>query len=359
MKLQVWIQAMALTVSLLPPRAPQSRQESLRLEATLIQVPTVVTDRKGRFIADLAPDDFLVFDDGKRQDISLFEVLKLPLNLALVLDTSNSAEDRLGAIREVAMGFARQMREGDRAVVITFDHEVRAMTDMTSDRAQIESAIKMAEAGFGKLLYEAVARALNELRSAQGRRAVILLSDGVDMDSIEATAESTLRLAEEVGAVIYTIRFDTRWWVEARARQQRSQQRITFGADARIPLPPDFGGPGAGPSKPRIEIGPKMSERDEIAQGLDQLYGKAEAYLQALAERTGGRAFQAESFDATRSAFAQIIEELRNQYLLGYYAAPDRRPGQYYKIKVEVKKKDLQVRARPGYRVPPQQREAS
>lgn len=338
-------------------------QEPLRLEAALVQIPTVVTDRNGRFIAGLARDDFAVFDDGKRQELSLFEAQKLPLNLALVLDTSNSAEDRLGAIREVAIGFARELRQGDRAIVITFDHEVRAATDWTSDRAELEEAIKKIEVGFGKLLYEAVARALEELRSAQGRRAVILLSDGVDMDSIEATAESTLRLAEEVGAAIYTIRFDTRWWVEARARQQRSQQKIAFGADARIPLPPDFGGPTPSrteipnPAKPRIEVGPKMGERDEIAQALDQLYGKAEAYLRALAERTGGQAFQAESFDATRSAFAQIIEELRNQYLLGYYAPPDRRPGQYYKIKVEVRRKGAQVRARPGYRIPSPQRE--
>src|SRR2546423_13103145 len=96
-------------------------------------------------------------------------------------------------------------------------------------------------------------RALDKLRDVEGRRAVILFSDGVDMKSIEATAEKTLQLADEVGAVIYVVHFDTRWWMEAEARKQeaeRPKKQLPFDVDGRIPLPPEYGGPGLSNDKP-------------------------------------------------------------------------------------------------------------
>src|SRR5262249_52882737 len=150
-----------------------------------------------------------------------------------------------------------------------------------------------------KLLYEGVTRALEQLKDVEGRRAVILFSDGVDMKSIEASAESTLRLAEEIGAVIYVVKFDTRWWKEAEARKQQAEHpksKVPFDIDGRIPLPPDFGGPNPSgtpeipsPRAPRIEIGttsqpqiivngrPQQTSsgpRDEITEVLDKLYGE-------------------------------------------------------------------------------------
>ncbi|HEX5734381.1 MAG TPA: VWA domain-containing protein [Blastocatellia bacterium] len=359
------------------------QDDDVKLSSTLVQVPTVVTDRAGRFITDLAKNEFVVFEDGKRQEVSIFTAIKQPFNAVLVLDTSNSAEDRLHAIQNVAAGFARETGSDDRMMVISFDNEVRQLTDFTSDRQELEAAIKSTEAGFGKLLYEAVVRALEQLREREGRRAVILLTDGVDMRSIEATAESTLRLAEETGAVVYIVRFDTRWWIESEARRQKAaepQSKVPFSIDGRIPLPPDFGGPDPTPTgfpkvrAPRIEVGPRAGPRvtvidgpnakprtinepppDEITANLDKLYGEADKFLQTITTRTAGRLFQAETFDDTRSAFAAIADELRNLYMIGYYPATERRDGKYRKIKVEVARKEVQVRARPGYRSPKEQ----
>jgi VWFA-related protein len=361
----------------------REQDDDLKLSSTLVQVPTVVTDRAGRFITDLAKNDFVVFEDGKRQEVSIFTAIKQPFNAVLVLDTSNSAEDRLRAIQNVAAGFARETGSDDRMMVISFDNEVRQLTDFTSDRQELEAAIKGTEAGFGKLLYEAVVRALEQLREREGRRAVILLTDGLDMRSIEATAESTLRLAEETGAVVYIVRFDTRWWIESEARRQKAaepQSKVPFSIDGRIPLPPDFGGPDATPTgfpkvrAPRIEVGSRTSPRvtvidgpnakprtinepppDEITVNLDKLYGEADKFLQTISSRTAGRLFQAETFDDTRSAFAAIADELRNLYMIGYYPTTERRDGKYRKIKVEVARKEVQVRARPGYRSPKEQ----
>lgn len=377
--------AAALKPASQDPQKPAS-DEPVRLNASLVQVPAVVTDRKGIFVSDLSRNDFTVSEDGKRQEIVLFEAVKQPFNAVLVLDTSNSTLDRLKAIQNTAVDFSKQLRPGDRMMAIAFDHEVRRLTDFSEDRRELEEAIRGTESGFGKLLYEAVARALEELKSVEGRRAVVLFSDGVDMRSIEASLEGTTKTAEQLGAVIYVVRFDTRWWIEAEARRQESEHpksKTPFDIDGRIPLPPDFGGPDPTPTgipkpnAPRIEIGqrprppvvydpdgtgsrsqriPSAEPPDQITATLDKLYGEADSYLLAITTRTGGRVYQAETLADTRAAFAAIADELRNQYLIGYYSTRDKRDGKYHKIKVETARKGVEVRARPGYRAGDQDR---
>jgi VWFA-related protein len=270
-------------------------------------------------------------------------------------------------------------------MVISFDNEVKLLTEFTEDRSELEQAIRGTESGFGKLLYEAIAKALDQLKDVEGRRAVILFSDGVDMRSIEASSESTIKLADEIGAVIYAVRFDTRWWIESAARKQEAEHpksKPPFNIDGRIPLPPDFGGPDPTPTgipkpnAPRIVIGqrprppvvydpsgrgesrrePLGEPPDQITSTLDKLYGEADAYLQAVTIHTGGRVYQADNFEDTRAAFSAIADELRNQYLIGYYSTNNKRDGKYHKIKLELARKGVEVRSRPGYRSAEQSR---
>src|SRR4030095_3250310 len=363
------------------PQAPQkpTEEQPLRLNGAVVQGPAVVTDRSGKFVADLSRSDFTVFEEGKRQEISFFAAVKQPFSAVLVLVTSNSAQDRLKAIQQSAVDFTTRLRPGDRMMVISFDNEVRNLTEFTEDRAELAQAIRGTESGFGKLLYEAVARALDQLKDIEGRRAVILFSDGVDMRSIEATAEGTTRTAEQIGAVIYVVHFDTRWWIEADARRQQIEhpaRNTPFDIDGRIPLPPDFGGPDPTPTgiprpnTPRIEVGQgprppviynpdgsaSRTQRgsteppDQITSTLDKLYGEADSYLQTITTRTGGRLYLADTFADTRAAFTAIADELRNQYLIGYYPTSIKRDGKYHKIKLELARKGVDVRARPGYR---------
>lgn len=350
--------------------------DTVKLNATLIPVPAVVLDRSGKFISDLSKQEFTIFEDGKRQEVSFFTAIKQPFQAVLVLDTSNSAQDRLRAIQLTATGFTRELGPEDKMMVISFDNEVRQLTEFTGDRAELESAIKSTEAGYGKLLYEALTKALDNLKDKDGRRAVILFSDGVDMKSIEASVQSNLKLAAEVGAVVYVVRFDTRWWIEAEARKhqpKKAQKELPFQVDGRIPLPPEYGGPDLTPEgaiRPRIEIngngrpGPPIiytdgfgrqqrhensAPADAITTNLNTLYGEANSYLQAITSLTGGAVFEAGTFEATRSAFAYIADELRNQYVVGYYPKSQKPDGKFHKIKVEVSRKDAQVRARSGY----------
>ena len=367
------------------PQKQDDDQAPVRLNSTLVQVPAIITDRAGKFITDLTKPDFAVYEDGKRQEVALFTAIKQPFNAVLVLDTSNSAQDRLRAIQNTATTFTKQLGALDRMMVITFDNEIHELTELTRDQKELESAIRGAESGFGKLLYEAMVRALDKLRDTEGRRAVILFSDGIDMKSIEATAEKTMQMAEEIGAVIYVVRFDTRWWIEAEARKHepdRSKKQLPFDVDGRIPLPPEYGGPDLSsdnpeipaPEKPKIEISgggigtprrqppvvydpgsrppltlPEHHETDPITDNLDRLYGEADQFMLTITSRTGGRVYKAETFENTRSAFAAIADELHNLYMLGYYPTANRRDNKLHKIKVEVARKDVRVRARSGY----------
>jgi VWFA-related protein len=343
-----------------------AQEESLNLSATLVQVPTVVTERGGKFVSDLTQSDFTLMEDGKRQDIGLFQAVKQPFSVVIVIDTSNSAEDRLKAMQNSAIEFVQQLGPEDRAMLITFDNEIHELSDFTSDHSELESAIKGVEAGFGKLLYEAVNRALEKLKEVEGRRAVILFTDGVDLDSIEASAESTARQAEQVGAAIYTVKFETRWWIESQALKQIAEMNKRpdrpYGAEGRIPLP--SGGPSPtgmpNPGSPKIQVEtsgiPTISIKEErptaesTKENLDKMYGKADAYLAGLSDHTGGRLFSSQTLTDTRTAFASIAEELRNQYLIGYYTSAKRADDKYHKIKVETTKKGLTVRSRQGFR---------
>src|SRR5215467_2199592 len=174
-------------------RAPRAGQESpqtseardhIRLNATLVQVPTVVTDRDGKFITNLSQPDFTVLEDGKRQEVSAFASIQQPFNVVLVLDTSNSAQDRLRAVQHTAISFVHEIGPEDRAMVIAFDNEIHELTEFTADKTELETAINKVESGFGKLLYEAVARALEKLKDVEGRKAVILFTDGVEFVSV-------------------------------------------------------------------------------------------------------------------------------------------------------------------------------
>ena len=363
--------------------SPQDQKdEQVKLSASLVQVPATVTDRSGKFVSDLAKNDFSVAEDGKKQDITFFAAVKQPFNAVLVLDTSNSTQDRLRVIQNAAVDFTKQLRTGDRMMAVAFDNEVRELTDFSEDQKELETAIRATESGFGKLLYEGVSHALERLKTVEGRRAVILFSDGVDMKSIEASIEGTTAMAEEVGAVIFIVHFETRWWIEADARRQEKEHpksKTPFNIDGRIPLPPDFGGPDPlptgipRPSAPKIEIGPRpqppvvydpdgtntrttrvtpTEASDQITSTLDKLYGEADSFMQTITFRTGGRIYDASTFDNTKAAFAAIADELRNQYLIGYYSSLDKRDGKYHKIKLEVSRKGLDVRFRPGYRTP-------
>jgi hypothetical protein len=137
-----------------------------------------------------------------------------------MLDTSASTQEKLTAIQRAAAAFIEQLQPGDLVKVISFDDQVRDLNDFTSDRVLLKAAINNTRPGQSTKLYDAMALAISNIRRIQGRKTIVLFSDGVDWHSDEASFEGTLRELDEEGVIVYPIRYDTRAETEQLARQQ-------------------------------------------------------------------------------------------------------------------------------------------
>lgn len=397
-----------------PAGEPQD-VETLKTDTNLVTVPVIATSVEGSYLPDLQQSEFKVSEDGVPQEVSFFATVNAPFHMVLLLDTSASTREKLIVIRKAAIAFLEQLKSGDRVKVISFDDQVRDLNEFTNNREALRSAINKTESGQGTKLYDAFDLALSSMRRIQGRKAIVLFTDGVDWRSDMASFDSTLKWLEEEGVIVYPIRFETRSETERIAREQSDIQTPqlptigvirapspgttapTFPSDDRESVPTAgsrttgiFGLPsgseimrrererreterrrGENPNGDRVPGRPPSSTRpidtgdtadvsrgrtsrptDTITTMLDQLYRTADDYLSNLATKSGGRLLRADTLMSLPEAFAQIAAELRTQYAIGYYPTNKVRDGQYRKIKVISTRKDAVVRARPGYRAP-------
>jgi len=387
------------------PTPPDSQDiETIKIDTNLVTVPVIATDINGLYIPDLQQTDFRIAEDGLAQNVAFFAAISAPFHVVLMLDTSASTEASLGQIQQAAVAFVQQLQSKDQVKVISFDDELRELSEFTSDRNELKTAVLKTRSGKGTRLYDAFDLALDSVRNIQGRKAIVLFTDGVDFRSVESTLEHNVRGLDEEGVIVYPIRYDTRAETERIARQTmgdpvaqlptigvirppaRGTTPTTFPSDDPSSAPPPSTGPGSrtpgwplpeifrrntpndpnrgtwppasGPNDPRPDPGnPSQrtrtpagrTENDSISGQLDLLYSKADTYLNTLAEKSGGRLLRADKLDSLPAAFANIAAELRTQYLLGYYPTNAAHDGRYRKIKVSTSRKNIVVRARPGY----------
>jgi len=307
-------------------------------------------------------------------------------------------------IQRAAVTFVEQLNSNDKVKVISFDDQVRDLNDFTSDKALLRAVIGKTAPGEGTKVYDAFARGLNSLRPITGRRAIVLFTDGVDWHSDSETFESTLKNQDELGVIVYPIRFDTRAETERLLREQDAQTNgvglptsdvIRGTGTSPSTTPPTFpggdpnsipsGGQRRGTSLPEIIMSRPVRRQPSDPQGsptdpfpdasrgpsppidrsggtrrtdpandqikaiLDQAYFTADSYLRELADRSGGQVQRADTLAMLPKAFAAIAAELRTQYLIGYYPTNRAKDGKYRKIQVKTTRKDIAVRARPGY----------
>lgn len=309
-------------------RQPNRDEEPIKLGTTLVQVPVTVSSPGGRYVTDLAQGDFSIFEDGVKQRIEFFGSVEEPFSVALLLDSSGSTAAQVDQIKSAALAFVDSMNTRDRAIVISFNDSVEVQCDLTGDRETLRRAVLSVAPGEFTQVYEAVYTAVWEkLQNVEGRKAVILFTDGIDTASSEIGAEETLdAVIESEDTVIYPIRYGTRPDVEAKM-------------EARI----------------RSSLGPNGDDAvlDELARArrdIDRTYRKADEYLNQLAEMSGGIVERADSLQNLKSAFNKIADELRRQYLLGYYPSNREKDARDRKIRVEVLRPGVKVRARPAYR---------
>jgi Ca-activated chloride channel homolog len=324
-----------------PPRSDEGTSESkiipggetvegdvIRVDTSLVTVPVSVVDRYGKYVPILRRENFKIFEDGVEQKIAYFATTDQPFTVVLLIDTSGSTQFRLEDIQEAAITFVDKLKPVDRVMVMSFDDRIDVLCKPTSDRELITKAIRRTRTGGGTRLYDAVdAIFTKQLKTISGRKAVVLFTDGVDTSSYRASYDSTIRLAEESDASIYSVDYDTSGTSSVFGQGLPLPGRR--GTVLGIPLP----GPGG--------TGIPGSSRGE--------YRRANAYLHALSDQTGGRFYSGDSSFGISQAFAWIAEELGRQYSLGYYPKKVGQDGQRRQIKVRASEPELIVKARDSY----------
>ena len=333
-----------LIASLLPggtSRGQQQQPPQINVTVKVVKVLATVRDKHGQIVSNLGKDDFVLEEDGRPQTITYFtRETDLPLTLGLLVDTSESQRRVLDQERTASHSFLDDMLREDKdlAFVIHFDKQVELLQDLTSSREKLASALQLIEPprpqfgqpsgnggdggggyggrGGGTLLYDAVFLASDEvIKKQQGRKALIVLSDGVDHGSQE-TLESAIRSAQRADTVVYSILF---------ADEQQNQNPFGFGG-------PGFGRRGGGGRFPQSQ-----QERPD---------GKK--ILERISKETGGRLFEVSNKHPIEEIYSTIAEELRNQYSLGYTPVSDVGFG-YHKIHLTTNQKDMTVQTRDGY----------
>jgi VWFA-related protein len=318
-----------------------SEGDVVRVNTSVVTVPVSVFDHQGRFVPNLKREDFRIFENGIEQSVAYFEPAEKPFTVALLLDMSASTKFHVQEIREAAVAFAKQLRSQDRVLVVTFNDEVLLLTpNATNDLDLVETLIEeYANTGSSTRLYDAVHLTIRErLNQIKGRKAIVLFTDGVDTSSQQATYQTTLREAEELDALIYPIQYDTTDYMRSMQGAGNTVTVVTtthgiFGprtTQQTYNVPANNGQPLPGTSKAD--------------------YDRADKYLHALADETGGRIYQANDTKQLADAFSRIAEELRRQYSLGYYPkSGNEDENARREIKVRVRQPNLAVKARDSY----------
>jgi Ca-activated chloride channel family protein len=286
------------------PAAPR-RRPTFEAGIEIIHLAVSVTDARNRFITGLAERDFAIFEDGVKQDLTLFNHDDIPISMVLMVDTSASMDEKLKEAQDAALRLVRTMRPQDKARIMQFNDRPTVLQDFTNDIPALESAVRKTEASGPTYLHNALYVALKDLSKEKKagelrRRAVVMLSDGEDTGSL-VTDEQVLELARVTEISIYSIAL--------RSNRSSDRNRMSFSQAAHL--------------------------------------------LTALARETGGQVYFPNSISELDSVYDRIAEELRTQYSLGYVSTNKRHDGRWRRVVVRTPERDdLQIRHKIGYFAP-------
>jgi len=290
-----------------PAPSAQEKNQVFRAGVEMVSLNVTVTDRQGRYVTDLSQDDFSVFEDGAKQELSYFNRTNLPIALSLLIDSSASMEQRMENAQEAAIGFARKIRPQDLAQVVDFDSRVEIRQTFTNTIEELERAIHSTSPGGSTALHNAVYISLKELAKVKARntdevrrQAIVVLSDGEDTSSL-VSFEEVLELAKRSETAIYTIGLQPRETSALRG------------------------------------------------------FREAEFVLRQLAQETGGRAFFAKQVEELKDVYGQIADELSSQYSMGYSSRNAKRDGAFRRLVVQIARPNVTPRTKRGYYGPTSQ----
>lgn len=337
--------------------------EILKIDTQIVDVPIVVTDKTGKPLLNLKQSNFLIYEDGKRQEISDFSATAAPFEVALLLDTSGSTRSDLALIQRAAANFITSLRNGDKVSIVAYnsartDKQTQAVSEvlssLTDNRTQLKAALEKVKTSNGTPYYDSLLQVTEKIFASpakedfRGRRALVALTDGVDSTSLAEFEEAREEL-EKAGIICYFIQVDTREFFEenllgdCESAIRFSQAQIRryyrqFGKNSRMEKAANF-----------CQLGD--FERLDVSKSL---YDLANRQMNTLAKNSGGKVFPVADFTEARNAFKSVADEIGTKYSVGYYSSNEKRDGTYRKIKIELKGVPVgaQIRAREGYNAP-------
>jgi Ca-activated chloride channel homolog len=345
------------------PPAGSDGEDTVSLEGALIEVPVVVADRSGKYVPQLRQQDFRVLEDGVEQQVTFFSAERVPIHVAIVMDTSGSTRDTLGLIQEAAIRFIEQLEPGDKVMVVSFANQVIVEQEFTGDRRLLRQAIMRTQPVGSTKLYEAVYLTVAErLRHVDGRKAMVILSDGEDTASRDATADEAINVCSESDVVAYGIRYP-----ESEGTNVYSNPgRFPGGNPNPGPFPPSYPQPRRRQNRPGIRIPgipwpnnwplvaplvePQFGGRSPGGAGQQLPRMGNSPFMETITSNTGGTLFYADQVNDVSGLLAVIAEELRNVYVIGYGPTNSLGNGGYRRISVQIPRRpELAIRHRLGY----------
>jgi VWFA-related protein len=337
----------------------------VRVDTQLVSVPAFVTNTTGRPVSGLNKQNFVVLEDGKKQDITNFGTTEAPFEVALLLDTSGSTRADVSLIRQAANAFINSLRPGDRFAILAFKDRTNAestlatvevLSPLTDDRKALRAAIENLGTSNGTPFYDGLKRVADEIfrdpprPEIRGRRAVVALTDGVDSTSDSFYEEAKEKLLR-ASVACYFIQVNTEDFVEDRLlRDCQDNGRLTLSSRQLQRYRRIFAPRASSEDYANFcEMG--QFERMQISRNL---YNLARREMNDLAKASGARNFVASDLQQARAAFARVANDIGTQYSLGYYPTNKARDGKYRVIKVQLVgvTEKSEVHAREGYYSP-------
>jgi VWFA-related protein len=320
-----------------PPPVPELRRNSdeeikpgdvISVNTSEVMLPVTVTDSSGHLVTNLTRKDFRVFEDNAEQPLSDLALRQVPVDVILMVDASSSVAANLDDFRRAAEAFAAQLDPKDRISLIKFDDRIQLLQDWTRSRFQLQRALSRIEAGMFTRFNDALFLAAREqFGRAQSRRAIIVLSDGIDSRRGTTSAEGALQALFESQVTVYVIS-NTQI---SRAAKRAELNSLSSGSESAVRF-----------NQLRI---------DDLREGL-RVLDESEQRLAQLTAGTGGRLYTPHSFDALGDAYREVADELRRQYTIYYTPLNKTRDGGFRRVRVETTNSAYQTSTRMGYFAP-------
>jgi Ca-activated chloride channel family protein len=322
MRSGIWIAAtvlLACVVGAFSQTQVQQNVPTFSVSVDLVKVPITVFGLNGAPIQELSRDDFRVYEDGQPQEIRNFNIDSNPVSVILLLDTSGTVTKEWKQIKEAAEGFSEALAKGDRISVITFSDEVELTMDWSDDAKQVHRALGKVQLGLRTDLYDAIFEsAQTQLKDIDGRKAIILLTDFLNNQSIVGYQEAVQAVVQSQ-ASLYIV--SKTMMVREAARTQR---RVVILNDIYQRL---FG------------------DRNYI----DEFFDKKETQMTELAEKTGGRCYFPADYNQIKGVYKQVAQELRNQHYLTYVSESTKPVNSYHNIRIDYLQPASKLIYRKGY----------